>query len=209
MRSGIGELAQFVQNNVNAVYLPTYQRVSCWHVNENGTVAERLAYAPFGANPLAGGAIRVAIAKRRRKAVEATPSRGYASSYPRPPKGHSGKFSERNTKMGDQETLDEFVAKKAEDGRLTILERSAIRRQTRKLTDVNVNLAYARMAVSFVKQKVPLVANWDEPLPTSFESIIEGMDTAKSRAEADRVLAKAKAARDKADKCVYDNLRPD
>ena len=111
--------------------------------------------------------------------------------------------------MGDQETLDEFVAKKAEDGRLNFLEKSAIRSKTRKLTDVNVNLAYARMAVSFVKQKVPLVANWDEPLPTSFESIIRGMDTANSQAEADRVLAKAKAARDKADKCVYDNLRPD
>ena len=111
--------------------------------------------------------------------------------------------------MGDQETLDEFVAKKAEDGRLTTLEKSAIRRQTRKLTDVNVNLAYARMAVSFVKQKVPLVANWDEPLPTSFEGIIKGMDTANSEAEADRVFAKAKAARNKADKCVYENLRPD
>ena len=111
--------------------------------------------------------------------------------------------------MGDQETLDELVAKKAEDGRLTFMERRAIRRQTGKLNDVNVNLAYARMAVSFVKQKVPLVANWDEPLPTSFESIIRGMHTAKSRAEEDRVLAEAKAARNKADKCVYDNLRHD
>ena len=60
--------------------------------------------------------------------------------------------------MGDQETLDEFVAKKAEDGRLTILEKSAIHRQTRRLTDVNVNLAYARMAVSFVN-RLPAVVN--------------------------------------------------
>jgi hypothetical protein len=47
-----------VQNNGNAVYLPTYQRVPCWHVNENGTVPERLAYAPFGANPFFDGVFR-------------------------------------------------------------------------------------------------------------------------------------------------------
>jgi hypothetical protein len=46
-------------------------------------------------------------------------------------------------------------------------------------------------------------------LPTSFEGIIKGMDMANSQAEADRVFAKAKAARNKADKCVYENLRPD
>jgi hypothetical protein len=43
----------------------------------------------------------------------------------------------------------------------------------------------------------------------TFGKIIKGMDTANSQAEADRVFAKAKAARNKADKCVYENLRPD
>jgi hypothetical protein len=112
--------------------------------------------------------------------------------------------------MGDQEALDEFVAKKAEDGRLTILEKSAIRRQTRKLTDVNVNLAYARMAVSFVNQKSMLVANWDEPLDRSAEGIYRvGVQRAKSQKDADRAEANSKAAWAKADKCVYGNLRHD
>lgn len=100
-------------------------------------------------------------------------------------KGQHGKDGERNTKMGDQEKLDEFVANKVEGG-LTKQEKIAISRQAAKLKDVNINLAYARMAVSFVKQKVSLVANWDERLDTSAEGIYRvGLERAKSSNEAD------------------------
>jgi hypothetical protein len=109
--------------------------------------------------------------------------------------------------MGDQEKLDEFVTKQVEGG-LTKQEMVAISKQAAKLKDVNVNLAYARMAVSFVKQKIPLVANWDERLDTSAEGIYRvGIETAKSSKEADRAEANSKAAWGNADKCVYGNLR--
>ncbi len=72
--------------------------------------------------------------------------------------------------MGDQDILDEFVAENAEDG-LSKREREEIRRRSRKLKDASVNLAYARMAVRFVKQKVALVANWDESVPSGAENI--------------------------------------
>ena len=67
--------------------------------------------------------------------------------------------------MGDQDILDEFVAENAEDG-LSKREREEIRRRSRKLKDASVNLAYARMAVRFLKQKVALVANWYESVPS-------------------------------------------
>jgi hypothetical protein len=66
------------------------------------------------------------------------------------------------------------------------------------------------MAVSFVKQKAMLVANWDEPLDRSAEGIYRvGVQRAKSQKDADQAEANSKAAWDKADKCVYGNLRHD
>ena len=47
-----------------------------------------------------------------------------------------------------QELLDQFVANKAEDEKLTKDEMADIRKQARKLGDVNTNLAFARMAVA-------------------------------------------------------------
>ena len=109
--------------------------------------------------------------------------------------------------MGDQEKLDEFVANKVEGG-LTKKEKIAISKQAAELTDVNINLAYARMAVSFVKEKVSLVANWDERLDTSAEGIYRvGLERAKSSNEADQAEAHSRAAWNQADKCVYGNLR--
>ena len=87
-------------------------------------------------------------------------------------------------------------------------EREEIRRRSRKLKDASVNLAYARMAVRFVEQKVALVANWDESVPSSAENIYRvGIDTARSEADRNRVEASAKAAWNKADQCVYGDLR--
>ena len=109
--------------------------------------------------------------------------------------------------MGDQEILDKLVAEKAEGG-LTKQERREIRQEAKELTDASVNLAYARMAVSFVKQKVPLVANWDEILLSSAEGIWRtGSKGAKSRKDSEKAEADSKAAWDKADKCVYQDLR--
>ena len=72
-------------------------------------------------------------------------------------------------------------------------EREEIRRRSRKLKDASVNLAYARMAVRFVEQKVALVANWDESVPSSAENIYRvGIDTARSEADRNRVEASAK-----------------
>ena len=69
---------------------------------------------------------------------------------------------------------------KAEGG-FTKREKADIGKQARKLKDLSVNLSYAGMAVSFVKQKVPLVANWEEILPTSAEGVFGvGIDRAKS-----------------------------
>ncbi|MGA7391974.1 MAG: hypothetical protein WBW78_04920 [Terrimicrobiaceae bacterium] len=56
--------------------------------------------------------------------------------------------------MGDQDTLDKLVAEKAEGG-FTKREKADIGKQAGKLEDVSVNLSYARLAVSVVKQKVP------------------------------------------------------
>ena len=87
-------------------------------------------------------------------------------------------------------------------------EREEIRRRSRKLKDASVNLAYARMAVRFVEQKVALVANWDESVPSSAENIYRvGIDTARSEADRNRAEASAKAAWNKADQCVYGDLR--
>ena len=109
--------------------------------------------------------------------------------------------------MGDQDILDEFVAENAEDG-LSKREREEIRRRSRKQKDASVNLAYARMAVRFVKQKVALVANWGESVPSSAENIYRvGIDTARSEADRNRAEASAKAAWNKADQCVYGDLR--
>jgi hypothetical protein len=97
--------------------------------------------------------------------------------------------------------------RKAEDG-LSKREREEIRRRSRKLKDASVNLAYARMAVRFVEQKVALVANWDESVPSSAENIYRvGIDTARSEADRNRAEASAKAAWNKADQCVYGDLR--
>jgi hypothetical protein len=53
--------------------------------------------------------------------------------------------------MGDQDTLDKLVA---EGGRrVPKREKAEIGKQARKLKEVSVNLSYAGMAVSFVKQK--------------------------------------------------------
>ncbi len=63
--------------------------------------------------------------------------------------------------------------------------------------DVKHNLSFARSAVNFMKPKMKLVANWDQNSEQSAEGIwrISG-DEQKSR-----------AAWDKADKCVYGQLR--
>ncbi|MGA7881030.1 MAG: hypothetical protein WCD63_09210, partial [Terrimicrobiaceae bacterium] len=88
--------------------------------------------------------------------------------------------------MGDQDTLDKLVAEKAEGG-FTKREKADIGKQAGKLEDVSVNLSYARLAVSVVKQKVPLVANWDEILHTSAEGIYRiGIDKAKSQKDEDK-----------------------
>jgi hypothetical protein len=109
--------------------------------------------------------------------------------------------------MGDQDTLDKLVAEKAEGG-FTKREKADIGKQARKLEDVSVNLSYARLAVSVVKQKVPLVANWDEILHTSAEGIYRiGSERAKSQKDEDKAVAASKAAWNKADKCVYQDLR--
>jgi hypothetical protein len=109
--------------------------------------------------------------------------------------------------MGHQDTLDEFVAEKAEDG-LSSRERKEIGKLSRKLRDTSVNLAYARMAVRFVEQKLALVANWDASVPSSAESVYQvGIDTARSEADRIRAEANSKAAWNKADQCVYGDLR--
>jgi hypothetical protein len=63
--------------------------------------------------------------------------------------------------------------------------------------DVNHNLSFARSAVNFMKPKMKLVANWDQNSEQSAESIF--------RTSGDE--QKARAAWDKADKCVYGQLR--
>ena len=90
--------------------------------------------------------------------------------------------------MGDQDTLDKLVA---EGGRrVPKREKAEIGKQARKLKEVSVNLSYAGMAVSFVKQKVPLVANWDEILPASAEGVFGvGIDRAKSQKDAEEAEA--------------------
>jgi hypothetical protein len=63
--------------------------------------------------------------------------------------------------------------------------------------DVKHNLSFARSAVNFMKPKMKLVANWDQNSEQSAEGIwrISGDEQ------------KARAAWDKADKCVYGQLR--
>ncbi|HEY7428534.1 MAG TPA: hypothetical protein VH682_30165, partial [Gemmataceae bacterium] len=73
--------------------------------------------------------------------------------------------------MADQDKLDQSVAKAAEDGRFTKEEMKDLNAQAKKLKDVNLNLAFARQAVSFMKSKMKLVANWDQKLDTSAEAI--------------------------------------
>ena len=71
--------------------------------------------------------------------------------------------------------------------------------------DLKTNLRDAQMAVSHVRQKAKLVANWDEPWPGSAESIgdaalNQGLDVDQARALSERAF-------DAADKCVYHDLR--
>jgi hypothetical protein len=132
--------------------------------------------------------------------------------------------------MPDQDTLDRFVAKRAGDDLLTKQEQAEINDQAKELKDVNVNLAYARMAVSVMKQRVSMVANADEPSDTSAEGIYRVlMDEADAQLQQDlawgtssadldwaeerykaaeaRAEAASRAAWDKADQCVYGDLR--
>src|SRR5262249_16454713 len=89
---------------------------------------------------------------------------------------------------------------------------------------------YARMAVSVMKQRVSIVANSDEPSDTSAEGIYRVlMDKAEAQFQLDRARATSvddwnraeeryqaaaaraeaasRAASDKADRCVYGDLR--
>jgi hypothetical protein len=132
--------------------------------------------------------------------------------------------------MSDQDKLDTLIAQKAQDRQITKQEKADISNQLRKLKDVNVTLAYARTAVKFVLEQVKNVANWDERLLWSAESIwTVGYDNAEARynlemsnaksaddvrrAQANRAaaLAKAKADSEKAwntaDQQVYGKLR--
>jgi hypothetical protein len=140
-----------------------------------------------------------------------------------------------NTHLGEtmakpQEILDKFVAEKAADEKLTREEMADIRWQARKLKDVNINLAVARMAAAHMIGKFGLVANRDLLLDSSAEKIYDDEQEKANRAyqkaqeeatslddlawatmEFDaamaRAEAKSKAAWDNADRCVYGGLR--
>ena len=71
--------------------------------------------------------------------------------------------------------------------------------------DLKTNLNLARMAVSHVRQKAKLVANWDEPWPGSAESI--GDDALNRGLDVDQARALSERAFDAADRCVYHGLR--
>ncbi|HEY7428192.1 MAG TPA: hypothetical protein VH682_28420 [Gemmataceae bacterium] len=107
--------------------------------------------------------------------------------------------------MPDQDKLDQSVAKAAEDGQFTKEEMKALNEQAKKLKGVNLNLAYARQAVAFMNLKMKLVANWDQKLDTSAEAIGDKI----LQQTHDRVRARAVSERawDKADQCVYGQLR--
>src|SRR5262245_1215393 len=106
--------------------------------------------------------------------------------------------------MPDQDKLDQAVAKAAADG-LTKEEMKDLNAQAKKLKDVNLNLAYARQAVAYMKLKMNLVANWDQQLDTSSEAI--GDRILQQTGDRDRALAVSQKAWDKADQCVYGGLR--
>lgn len=70
---------------------------------------------------------------------------------------------------------------------------------------LKTNLARAQMAVTYVRQKVKLVANWDAPWGGSAESI---GDAALNRGlDVDQARALSERAFDAADRCVYHKLR--
>ena len=100
------------------------------------------------------------------------------------------------------------------------------------MSDLNVNLAKARMAVQFVLKQAKHVANWDERLEWSAEAIwIAERDKAEAKARADLAKAKSQAEKDRinqkmrqemaqakkksedawneGDRCVYGKLRQD
>jgi hypothetical protein len=129
-----------------------------------------------------------------------------------------------------QEILDQFVAHKASDDRLTKDEVADIRKKAAKLGDVNTNLSYARMAVAHMKGKFGMVANRDLLLDSSAEGVFR-VESEKAKRVRDQALAAAKSpddvtraemayqaalARaeaqsrrvwDPADQCVYGGLR--
>ena len=107
--------------------------------------------------------------------------------------------------MPDQDKLDQAVAKAAEDGRFTKEEMKALNEQVKKLKDVNLNLAYARQAVAFMKLKMKLVANWDQQLDTSSEAL--GDRILQQTGDREQALAVSQRAWDKADQCVYGRLQ--
>jgi len=98
--------------------------------------------------------------------------------------------------MSQQDFLDTAAATFAVDG-LTREEQQLLEQYAATVRDVNLNLAYARTAVSYIRQRMGLVANWDEQLPTSAEGTY--------RRTGDPALAAA--AEDRADQCVYGTLR--
>src|SRR5215210_505275 len=100
--------------------------------------------------------------------------------------------------MPDQDTLDRFVQKVSKDG-FTPDEANEIYQLAGQLKDVSVTLAYARMAVSYMRPKLGMVANWDIRSPRSAENIYERTGNATL----------AKAAENAADKCVYYKVKGD
>jgi hypothetical protein len=107
--------------------------------------------------------------------------------------------------MPDQDKLDQSVAKAAEDGRVTKEEMKALNAQAKKLKDVNLNLAFARQAVAFMKPKMKQVANWDQKLDSSAEAI--GDKILQKTGDIGQARAVSEKAWDKADQCVYGELR--
>jgi hypothetical protein len=113
--------------------------------------------------------------------------------------------------MSSQQDLDRFVAKLGADGSLSREDRDAVEEEADySFQDLNVNLSYARFAISQLKRfGLGQVANWDERQPQSLEHTIQNPPLNRYSAESQRAHAAAVwGAETDADRCVYRTIRP-